>query len=490
MARPAATYPPAHGAGVSQDGVARQWEPAPPEPGRWSLRRRLLLLVIGLTAAAWLIGGVVMVRAWQDVDARMRDQRLQQLSATVLAFARHELAEAGFAPGPAGADDPPTGLDLRYRYQVWRLGQLLLHSPDASPERPLAGGHQAGFHSGLLDGRPARMLVSAPDPLALQVQVAELLDPDGATGALPGVGALALALASLLAVGLTAGWLLVRALRPVVAAEAALRQRAAHALDPIPLDGLPDEMLPLLQTLNDHLAKASERLSRESGFTALAAHELRTPLAALRMQVQVAMRAPDPAAREAQLAAVLGSVDRTGHLIEQLLTLARIDQGGAGGLETVDLRVLCVGVATQLEAERQGSGHTMAVSGPSVSVRGWSFGLEVLVRNLLANALAHGPAGAAIAVTLAEADGAVVLTVDDAGPGIPLADRSRVFDRFVRLDRAGRTPGSGLGLSIVRAVADVHGAQVELLDSPLGGLRVRVAFPAAAGRADSPAPAR
>jgi two-component system, OmpR family, sensor kinase len=123
-------------------------------------------------------------------------------------------------------------------------------------------------------------------------------------------------------------------------------------------------------------------------------------------------------------------------------------------------------------------------------VWGWDFALEVLLRNLVVNALAHAPSGAAIAVQVSATDDGVVLCVDDAGPGIPAADRARVFDRFVRLDRSGRTPGSGLGLSIVRAVADAHGATVELLDSPLGGLRVRVLFPAAAAPGGNPGRAR
>ena len=457
--------------------------------GRWSLRRRLLLLVLGVSVLAWLVGGVVTVRAVLDIEARQRDQRLLQLSATVLAFARHELAESGFAPGLPAAADAPTGLDLRYRYQVWRQGRLMLHSPDAPAGRPLAGTQEPGFRDGALDGLAMRSHVSAPDPAGLQVHVAELTNLDDDLLALPGGRVLALMGLSLLAVGLLATALLVRALKPVAAAGALLRQRLPHELDPIPLEGLPDEIRTLLVALNAHLARAAERLSRESGFTALAAHELRTPLAALRMKVQVAQRTNDAAQRDAQLAAALLSVDRSSHLIDQLLTLARVEQGGDVAQQAVDLRAVCVRVAEQLDAEQARRGSTVVISGPAVTVSGWAFALEVLVRNLLANALAHAPAGAAISVGLSNATEGPVMVVDDAGPGIPAADRARMFDRFVRLDRSGRTPGSGLGLSIVRAVADAHGARVELLDSPLGGLRVRVQFPAAAGPAGSRDPA-
>ena len=476
-------------AALAPDDAAGVPGQAPAHRG-WSLRGRLLALVLGVTLFAWLVGGVVTVRAVDDIDARMRDQRLLQLSATVLAFARHELAEAGFAPGPQTVEDRPSGLDLRYRYQVWHRGRLLLHSPDAPADRPLAGSQVPGFFDTRLDGRPLRSLVVAPDAAGLQVQVGELLDPDSPGLPLPGRDVLLLMLASVLTVGLLAAALLVRALKPVAEAEQRLRQRAPHELQPLPLDGLPDEVRPLMTTLNDHLGRAADRLSRETGFTALAAHELRTPLAALRMQVQVAMRAPDADTRQAQLSAVLRSVDRHAHLIDQLLTLARVEQGPAGARQPVALRALCVEVAAELDAEQRRRGSTIAVTGPELSVSGWDFALEVLLRNLLGNALAHAPSAAAIAVQLsAAADGAVVLCVDDAGPGIPAADRDRVFQRFVRLDRSVRTPGSGLGLSIVRAVADVHGAAVQLLQSPLGGLRVRVVFPAAAGPGGSPGPA-
>jgi two-component system OmpR family sensor kinase/two-component system sensor histidine kinase QseC len=460
--------------------------------GRWSLRGRLLALVLIVTALGWAAGGVVTVRAAQDIAARQRDQRLLQLTHTVLAFARHELPEiaaAAAAKGAAPADDRrPSGVDLRYRYQVWREGRVLLHSPDALPDRPLAGSLNAGFSDGWLEGWRLRAHVSAPDTDGLQVQVAELLDPADQRLMLPGLDMLVLMLVSLAGVGALAVTLLVHALRPLVEAEAALRQRSRNDLEAIPLAGLPDEMRPLLEAFNEHLSRAAERLSSERGFTALAAHELRTPLAALHMQVQVAMRADDAVARDAQMAAVLVSVDRCSHLIDQLLTLARIEQGRGGTRVTLDLRSLCQRVAAGFGPPHPGAG-TITIQGPALAVDGWAFGLETLVRNLLANALVHAPPGSTVVLALGdEADGRV-LCVDDAGPGIPPADRGRVFERFVRLDRSARAPGVGLGLAIVRAVADAHGARVDLQDSPLGGLRVRVRFPAARAPAGNPGPA-
>lgn len=465
----------------------RRAAPGAAVTGRWSLRARLLALVLAVTAAAWIVGGAVMVRAADAVAERMRDERLEQLAATVLVFARHELAEAA-ADGASDANpdaERRAGLDLRYRYQVGRGRQVLMHSPDAATDRPLAGHWDAGFTSVHIDGRGARAYVSAADGAGLQVQVVELLDADDGALRWPGGGVLALMLLSLALVGALAAGLLVRALRPVAAAEAALRARPVRALDPLPTEGLPDEMRPLLEALNDLLARSAERLSRESGFTALAAHELRTPLAALRMQVQVAMRTTDAERRSAQLPQVLASVDRCAHLIEQLLTLARVEQGGAPDAEPrrpVALRALAQRVIDDLDADSP-EGLAVELVGPELAVDGSDFALGVLLRNLLHNARQHAGAAVPLRVELARQGEAVSLCVDDGGPGIAAADRARALERFVRL---GRGAGVGLGLSIVRAVAHAHGAGLELEQSPLGGLRVRLVFRGSAGPAGSP----
>ncbi|MFO1328947.1 MAG: ATP-binding protein [Rubrivivax sp.] len=467
-------------------GSAPGADPGPDTGPRWSLRARLLGLVLLVTAAAWVMGGIVTVRAARDVSTRMRDERLVQLGATVLVFARHELAEA--APGKPDNEadaDHRAGLDLRYRYQVTRARHVLMSSPDAPTEQPLAGRWSPGFSTGRLDGRDARAYVSTPDESGMQVQLAELLDPDDESLPLPGWPVLALMALSLGLVGALAVALLMRVLRPVAVVEAALRARPLQSLEPLPTRGLPDEMRPLLLTLNDHLVRAAERLSRESGFTALAAHELRTPLAALRMQAQVALRAPDAARRDAQLRALLATVDRCDHLIGQLLTLARLEQE-AGARAPVDLRALVATVLDELEGQHPGRAQAIEVDGPPAMVDGWAFALGVLLRNLLDNALTHAGASAEVRVQLAAHAGGVELCVDDAGPGIAPEARARAGERFVRLGGATGGRGVGLGLSIVRAVAAAHGADVELLDSPLGGLRVRVRFaaPAAAAATD------
>lgn len=461
--------------------------------GRWSLRNQLLLLALGVTALAWAVGGVVAIQATHSAAARMRDERLVQLSGTVAAFARHELAEEAADDHKGSqaprAGDRRSGLDLRYLYQVWQREQLLMHSPDASAERPLAGSMQAGFADSRLDGSRLRTYVTERDGQGLQVQVAERQDSGDAAWPWPGWQTLGLMLLSLAAVGGLSAALVMKAMRPMSAAERLLRRRAPQELEALPLDGLPDELRPLLDALNGHMARTAERLSRERGFTALAAHELRTPLAALRMRVQVAQRAAGERAGPDPFDALLAGVDRCDHLIDQLLTLARVELGTGTGPSALDLRALCDRVGDELRAEPRWRNADIQVDGPGVPVTGWAFALEVMVRNLVANALVHGAPDQPVCVQLSQQPDGVLLQVEDAGAGIAEADRARVFDRFVRLEGAQRVPGVGLGLAIVRAVADAHGASVALQDSARGGLCVRVLFPAAPGPGGSPAPA-
>ena len=171
-----------------------------------------------------------------------------------------------------------------------------------------------------------------------------------------------------------------------------------------------------------------------------------------------------------------------------MLTLARLEQQDtAPAPEAVDLVDLIEPVLDDLAADAARAGVTLQADVDD-NTRLWAqpFALQTLVRNLLANAVAHAPSGSTVRLSSQRDGEAAVLTVEDAGPGIAPADRGRVFERFVRLDRPGRPPGVGLGLSIVRSVADAHGATVVLDDSPLGGLAVRVKFPTGAGPGGSP----
>jgi two-component system OmpR family sensor kinase/two-component system sensor histidine kinase QseC len=272
-------------------------------------------------------------------------------------------------------------------------------------------------------------------------------------------------------------------LAPLRRVAAEVKQRDAHALGPLPDDGAPAEIAPLMQAINALLARLRESFSAQRAFVADAAHELRSPLTALKLQLGLLARAPSEAARAEALQALAEGIERATRLVEQLLTLARSEPGAVeAARERVDLAEtarLSIADVVALAAAR---GVEIALEAPvPVPVWGHAPGLRILVRNLADNAVRYTPGGGQVEIAVTAAPDGAVLLVDDSGPGIPPAERERVFDRFYRRNLGDdAASGSGLGLAIVRAIADQHGARIALETSPLGGLRVRVAFAGAA----------
>ncbi|MES2534754.1 MAG: ATP-binding protein [Pseudomonadota bacterium] len=276
-------------------------------------------------------------------------------------------------------------------------------------------------------------------------------------------------------------WVVTAALRPVNRIGRDLADRNADALAPVSAKGVPREVLPLVGELNSLLGRVELALQSQQRFVADAAHELRSPLTALRLQVQTLARAKDEAAREQAVQRLLGGVDRASRLVEQLLALARHDPSGSTHLRQPLSLPACLDqaladtemfAASKLVSLDRGKVDFSAIEGDVDSVL-------ILIRNLLDNAIRYTPGGGVVRIELrAEADHASLL-IDDSGPGIPEAVTNRVFDRFYRVPGTSPT-GSGLGLAIVKTIADRHGATISLASSSLGGLAVQVRFPVAA----------
>jgi len=273
-----------------------------------------------------------------------------------------------------------------------------------------------------------------------------------------------------------------RGLRPLFAMSQAVGKRQPDALAPLSERNLPQELQPLAGSLNALLARLDSALGAQRRFTADAAHELRTPLAALKLQLDVARRANDQPARVAAYDDLNAGVDRASHLVDQLLTLARIEPE-ALATRAVDCDLAAIAkeaiVARDALAAEKHIDLGLARE-TSAHVRGDPASLTILLSNLLDNALRYTPEGGKIDVALDSDDGCTVLTVVDTGPGIPAEERERVFDRFFR-GADNRELGSGLGLSIVKRIADAHHAAIELSAPEHGsGLIVTVRFPALA----------
>ena len=272
---------------------------------------------------------------------------------------------------------------------------------------------------------------------------------------------------------------LVASLRPLTQLAAQIRQRSADQLTPIATDHVPNEVLPIAESVNLLMARLGDSLERERSFTADAAHELRTPLTALKAHAQVALRAQDEELRRETLRNIARTVNRTDRLIAQLLTLARLDpDAGNTYSHRVDLGKVGTRTVEELRSMAEGRGQQLQLqTDPGVIVRGNADALAILTRNIVENAIQYSHEGKPIDVRVFADGGHGVLQVTDCGPGIPDEAKQEVFRRFRRI--AGTTsPGTGLGLSIVQRIAELHGGEVALHHNETeAGLRVVASIP-------------
>ncbi|HEX5124572.1 MAG TPA: ATP-binding protein [Rhodanobacteraceae bacterium] len=274
------------------------------------------------------------------------------------------------------------------------------------------------------------------------------------------------------------GFAVRRGLRPLRQLAEHLAARRPDHVGPIGFADIPLEVEPLVMSLNGLLRRLRTLLEHERRFTADAAHELRTPLAGVVVQIDNALASAERAHAASALGQARHGIDRMSHTINQMLDLARWDAGPASPpVQAVDLaRVVRAELAEiNPRAIEKDLEIALDVDAYAPSIEGWEPGVAVLVRNIVDNAVAHSPPHGRIDIAIRSRDGTAVLAVSDQGPGIPAELRTRVFARFRRGIENGE--GSGLGLAIVARIAELHGAEVRLGDSRDGGLRIEVAFP-------------
>jgi two-component system OmpR family sensor kinase len=275
-----------------------------------------------------------------------------------------------------------------------------------------------------------------------------------------------------------AWWVVSAALAPLNRIGRDLAKRNADSLDPVDAKGVPKEVSLLVAELNSLLTRMALALHAQQRFVADAAHELRSPLTALKLQVQTLARAKDETARAQAVTRLQGGVDRASRLVEQLLALARQDPlSEAAEMALVSLPA-CIEQAAGDVAPFAHSRHIQLEYGAytHVEVMADGEGLRILVRNLLDNAVRYAPEHGRVRIDLVADREAACLTIQDSGAGIPEENRDRIFDRFYRVP--GTSPsGSGLGMAIVKAIAERHDATIELGEAELGGLAVTVRFP-------------
>lgn len=464
-----------------------------------SLRARLLWSLLAVILLGAVIQGVSAYRtALQEAD-QLFDYNMQQMALSLRSGI--PLVNRG---GPPEFD---IGFgDFDFVVQVWTSDGIRIF--ESSPNLILPQRAVLGFSNVSTSRAEYRVLSIRTNSRVIQVAQDLNVRRRMAGGlALRTVGPIALMVPLLM---LVTWWVVTRSLAPVDRVRGQVASRAADDLLPVSEDGLPDEVRPLVQELNLLLGRVRRAFEAQRDFVADAAHELRSPLAALSLQVQTLRRAGDDATREMAAARLASGIDRASRLIEQLLMLARQEASAAAGArnEQVDL----TGIVRKEVAELSDLAHARKVDLgmvgdlPAVNVDGQPDALAILLRNLVDNAVKYTPEGGTVDVGIAVADDPVrragvdrrgtgvsgpaqhqverrvTLFVEDSGPGIAPALRERALARF---DRTGTsdlgTAGSGLGLAIVKTIADRHGADLTLDRSPrLGGLKAEVRFTAAA----------
>ncbi|MDD3650882.1 ATP-binding protein [Immundisolibacter sp.] len=432
-----------------------------------SLRSYLLVAVLSAITLTSFIAALYGYRAGVDAADALFDAQLTDSAMLLsgLLAAGHDTGQVLVAGDTA--------------FQAWDdQGRLRLRSAD-TPATPIAP-FEAGFRFTNFAEHRWRVLVRREPAAGLWVMVAERADARFLLADSVARESL-LAVLAVLPVTALLIWLIVgHGLRRLDRLAAALAGKAADDLKPLDATDAPAELAVIIRAVNGLLQRLEVSLDRERRLTADAAHELRTPIAALKVDLHnLAGRLPadDPLLRRLN-----ADTARLEHLIAQILLLYRMSpEQYRAHLEPLDLTALAGEAIADSYAQFEARGQDIQLHGTRQPLQGDRFALTTLLQNLLANASRYTPPGGRIRVSTAPADGGVQLEVSDSGPGLPPAERERVFDRFYRhvgtrhLDPA----GSGLGLSIVRLVADLHGARVVFDHSPFGsGLTVRVLFPA------------
>ena len=450
--------------------------------GERSVRGRLLVWLLGLLAALLAASGVA---AYRTALAIATDAYDRSLLDPALAIAQ----QLRFDNNAVVLDMPKAALEAlrvdtsdRLFFSVVARGRLVVGQNALPPPPAMPPADSPVFYNAVFLGEPVRVAafaVTSPGGLVL-VQAAETLVKRKrlVERVLEAYAALGVAI---FAVALLAVWIGVgRGLAPLEKLRAELATRSHRDLRPLPEGRAPEEVRPLVHELNELLGRLALSMELQQQFVADAAHQLRTPLAALQAQVDAARGEALPPALARTVEQLHAASGRAAHLARQLLTLASVDPSAERPFspEPVDLAQLLQQHVSDWVARADVRHTDLGFELSTAPIRGEPELIAEAAANLVDNALKYAPEGAVVTVRTGRRDGRSYMEVEDNGPGIPPEERGRVFERFHRV-RGTSGAGAGLGLAIVREIANRHGAHIELgAGAEGGGTRVTVLFPA------------
>lgn len=444
-----------------------------------SIRKRLLFNLLTLFLISWLaVAGFTYYEAAHEIE-ELFDAQLAQTTGMIAELALNKIEKKEMDSTALTKAVYGHKYERKVSFQIWENDKLLLHSQSA-PHNKLSS--HLGFSDKRINGTTWRVfgmqhkLSNYTIFAAEDYEVRDEMITFVAQGvSIPLLWAIPL-LGALIWLGIGQG------LGPLQRVALEVAQKNPQQLKPIESTNVPDEIIPLTTSLNDLLHRLHQAFELEKRFTADASHELRTPLAAIRTQTQVALRSTDPTEREKALLNIIQGVDRSSHLVDQMLTLARLEPEALDkNFTAVDMLVLSenviadlVPLATEQQVELSLTDKTS--TSDQRSIRGYQPGLAILLRNLIDNAIRYTPSGGHVELTLSAEKNTCCLRIADSGPGIPKDERERIFDRFYRQENHDNY-GCGLGLSIVQHIAGLHHAEITLADGPNEkGLSVTIRF--------------
>lgn len=442
------------------------------QAAQYSIKRRLLIVLLLATLLAWITTLVLSYRDTRHELDELLDAHLAQSASLLIAQIGHEAEEIDIEHAPQ-----LHRYSRNVAFQIWEHGRkLLLHSAGA-PNVPLSS-RREDFSDNVSGGKRWRVFSTWDENHRFLIQVGERREVRDELAETIAENLMLPVLITLPLLGVFIWFGVARSLGPLNTLGSQMAERRPENLAPLDIDAVPTEVSPLVDGLNHLFERIRESLDKERRFTADAAHELRTPLAAIRTQAQVARAATSDEERRHALDSVIEGCDRVAHMVEQLLILARLEPEHAFPRDRCDLRALSMDVIAELApAAVARQIDLQLVCDEAIQTNCISALVSILMRNLIDNAVRYSPHGSAVRVTLARTADGAEFSVLDQGPGIPVEAQTRVWERFYRVLGTNET-GSGLGLSIVKRIAELHGAGLALAPGDDGkGLRIAVTFP-------------
>ena len=435
-----------------------------------SLRGRLLWLLLAAISIAAVVQASIAYRTALNNADQIFDYHMEQMALALRSTAPLSNAEVN-AAAKAEADNN------ELLVQVWTPDGVQVFRTGSSARLPQ---HAVLGFSNVNENNTTYRVFSIQTPTQTLQVAQDMAVRRNLAGnmALRTVGPIAVMMPILM---LVVWWVVSGSLKPVARVRSQVAARQADDLSPVSDAGLPDEVLPLVQELNLLFGRVKTAFEAQQHFVADAAHELRTPLAALKLQALSLERADSSEAREVAVGRLTAGIERATRLVEQLLVLARQEASAASGArdQPVELADVARRAVADLALAAKGKRIDLGLQrADPVVVTGQSDALNILMRNLVDNAIKYTPGGGIIDVEVCAGELGPSLCVQDSGPGIAAEERERVFDRFYRI-AGSEASGSGLGLAIIKAIAERHGAVLSLGQSErLGGLSVKIQFPA------------